>query len=182
MRKNLKKSVIAMLLVGGVSAVQANDVCKILPGSVTCGKGTVSELSGNGMVTVNGTTVSGEAMINGLLSATDANFSSLDVNGSANLTQCTINAKSEIKGSLTASSTKFDSGLTVYSSSTRFINSKVSGDLHLPHTETQKQIVYLDNFSEVTGDIIFDDGKGEVVVRGKSKIGGKVVGGHTSVQ
>lgn len=182
MRKNLKKSAVAMLLVGSVTAGHANDVCKIQPGSVTCGKGTVSNITGNGMVAINGTTVSGSAIIHGLLSATDANFSSLEVNGSANLIQCTINELSEIKGSLTASSTKFESGLIVYSSSTRFINSKVHGDLHLPHTEPQKQIVYLDNFSEVTGDIVFDDGQGEVVIRGKSKIGGKVVGGQTSLK
>jgi len=181
-KKNIKKGVMAMILAGGVTTGHANDVCKILPGSVTCGKGTVSNITGNGMVNINGTTVSGAAVINGLLSATDANFLSLDVNGSANLIQCTINELSEIKGLLTASSTKFDHGLTVYSSSTRFINSKVNGDLHLPHSKSQKQIVYLDNFSEVTGDIVFDDGQGEVVVRGKSKIGGKVVGGQTSLQ
>jgi len=55
----------------------------------------------------------------------------------------------------------------------------VSGSLHVPHSEPKKQIVYLDNFSEVTGDIVFDDGHGEVIVRGQSKIGGKVIGGHT---
>lgn len=182
MKKNLKKSIIAIILAGSVTAGQANNVCKIQPGSVTCGKGTVSNIEGNGMVTINGTTVSGSAVINGLLSATDAHFYSLEVNGNTNLTQCTINKPSEIKGSLTASSTKFETDLTIYSNSTRFINSKVNGDLHLPHTESQKQIIYLENFSEVTGDIVFDDGQGEVVVRGQSKIGGKVIGGHISLQ
>ena len=38
--------------------------------------------------------------------------------------------------------------------------------------------LYLDNFSEVTGDIIFDDGEGQVILIGHSKIGGKVIGGQ----
>jgi len=41
-----------------------------------------------------------------------------------------------------------------------------------------KQFVYLDNFSEVSGDVIFDDGEGEVILRGHSKVGGKIIGGH----
>lgn len=66
----------------------------------------------------------------------------------------------------------------MFSSEIRFVNSKVSNDLHLGHTDSKKQAVYLDNFSEVSGDIIFDDGEGEVIVRGQSKIGGKVIGGQ----
>lgn len=178
MRINLKKLAAALCLTGSFAAVYAG-VCNIVPGSVTCGSGTVDSLSGNGMVTVNGTTVSGATLVNGLLNADDANFNSLDVNGSAKLTQCTVNDVASVKGSLTASSTKFEKNLDVYSSETRFINSKVSNDLHIGHTEPKKQVVYLDNFSEVSGDIIFDDGDGEVILRGQSKIGGKVIGGHT---
>lgn len=177
MKVNLKKLAATLCLTGSVATANAG-VCNIVPGSVTCGHGTVDSLSGNGMVTVNGTTVSGATLVNGLLNADDANFYSLDVNGSAKLTQCTINDVASIKGSLTASSTKFEKTLDVYSSETRFINSKVSNDLHLGHTDSRKQVVYLDNFSEVSGDIIFDDGEGEVILRGQSKIGGKVVGGH----
>lgn len=83
-----------------------------------------------------------------------------------------------VKGFLTASSTKFEKKLEVFSSETRLINSKVRHDLHLGHTDSKKQVVYLDNFSEVSGNIIFDDGDGDVIVSGQSKIGGKVIGGH----
>jgi len=178
MKINVKKLAATLFLTGSVAAVNAS-VCNIVPGSVTCGHGTVDSLSGNGMATVNGTTVSGATLINGLLNAEDANFFSLEVNGSVKLTQCTINDVASIKGSFTASSTKFEKTLEVFSSETRFINSKVNNDLHLGHTDSKKQVVYLDNFSEVSGDIIFDDGEGEVIVRGQSKIGGKVIGGHT---
>ncbi len=182
MRINAKKSLMALFFTAYFTAGNATEVCKILPGSTTCGAGTVSSLTGNGMVTVNGTTVTGATIVNGLLSAEDASFTSLDVNGSTNLIQCTVNADAAIKGTLSASSTKFQGKLEIYSNSTRFINSKVSGDLHILHTEPKQQIVYLDNFSEVTGDVIFDDGDGEVIVRGSSKINGKVIGGRQTLQ
>jgi len=178
MNSLLKKIVTTIFISGCITAAHADDVCKMTPGTTTCGSGVVNSLSGNGMVEVNGTAVIGATTINGLLNASDAKFSSLDVNGSVNLMQCTITGSSEIKGSLVASSTKFENKLDVYSEITRFVNSKINGDLHLRHTDSFKQVVYLDNFSEVSGNIIFDDGDGEVIVRGSSKISGKVVGGH----
>lgn len=172
-----KKIVVALMLTGGISVASAS-VCNYGPGNVNCGTGVVDSLQGSGTVVANGTTVSGSTLVNGLLNADDANFSSLEVNGSAKLTQCTVNDVSIIKGYLTASSTKFQKSMKIYSNKARFINSKVNGDLRLFHTESNNQTVYLDNNSEVTGDIIFDDGAGEVILRGKSKIGGKVVGGQ----
>ena len=177
MKVDIKKIMATLFLTSSVAVVHAG-VCKSVPGSVTCGVGSIDNLYGNGMVSVNGTSVTGEAIVNGLLHADDASFTSLEVNGSAKLMQCTVNDSASIKGALTASSTKFEKALDVYSSETRFINSKVNQNLHLGHTDSKKQIVYLDNFSEIVGDVIFDDGHGEVVLRGKSKIGGKVIGGQ----
>ena len=172
-----KKIVSALMLVGAVSTAHA-DVCKYAPGSVTCGKGTISSLSGNGMVSVYGTTIEGETIINGMLTADDAKFSSLNVNGTANLVQCTVNSDAEIKGALKASSTKFENTLDIFSNSTRFINSKINNNLQVHHTDNNLQEVYLDNNSEVGGDIVFDGGHGKVYVRGGSKIGGHVTGGE----
>lgn len=172
-----KKIITALMLTGAVTAANA-DVCKYAPGSVTCGKGTISSLSGNGMVTVNGTTVEGATNVNGMLNADDANFASLNVNGSVTLIQCTINQDSEIKGSLKASSSKFEKSLNIFSSSIRFINSKINENLQIHHTENKTQEVFLDNNSEIGGDVIFDDGQGKVYVRGGSKIGGNVIGGE----
>lgn len=173
----LKKLGSAVMLVGAISTANA-DVCKEMPGSVTCGKGTVDRLTGNGMVSVNGTTIDGPTHVNGMLTADDASFGSLNVNGSVSLTQCTVNTGADIKGSLKASSSKFESSLDIYSVSTRLINSKVNNNLHVFHTDNQKQEVYLDNNSEVGGDVIFDDGHGKVYVRGGSKVIGNVIGGE----
>lgn len=177
MRVNIKKMVLALFLIGGAAAVNAS-VCTVAPGSVSCGHGRVDNISGNGMVTVNGTVVLGATLVNGIFKAEDAHFFSLEVNGNVTLAHCTINNEARIKGSLTASATTFAKTLEVYSSEIRFIKSKVNGDLHFGHINAKKQIVHLDNSSEVAGDVIFDDGEGEVILRGQSKIGGKVIGGH----
>ena len=130
------------------------------------------------MVFVSGTTIEGPAVINGMLTADDTSFSSLNINGSASLIQCTVNSFAKIKGSLKASSVKFESSLDIYSSLTRFINSKTNNNLHIHHIDTPKQEVYLENNSEVGGDIVFDDGHGKVYVSGGSKIDGNVIGGE----
>lgn len=172
-----KKIISALMLTGAVTAANA-DVCKHAPGSVTCGKGTVDSLSGNGMVTVNGTTVEGATKINGMLNADDANFARLNVNGSVVLIQCVVNHGAEIKGSLKATSSKFEKSLDIFSSSTRLISSKVNENLNIHHTDNRTQEVFLENNSEVKGDIVFDDGHGKVYVRDGSKIGGNVIGGE----
>jgi len=171
-----KKTASVLMLMGAVGAVSA-DVCKINPGSVTCGKGTVDSLTGNGMVTASGTTVKGPAIINGMLKAEDTSFQSLKVNGNTSLIQCTVNEIADVKGGLDASSTKFERTLDIYSTSIRLINSKVNENLHIHHNMNKDQEVYLDNNSEVGGDVIFDDGHGKVYVRGGSKINGNVIGG-----
>ncbi len=173
----LKKIASTLMLITAVSAAHA-EVCKQTPGSVSCGAGTVEKLTGNGMVSMHGTTVNGPTTINGMLTADDANFSALNVNGTVSLMQCSVNEYAEIKGSLNASSSKFEQSLEIYSGTVRFINSKISNNLQIHHTDDSKQEVYLDNNSEVGGDVIFDDGHGEVYLRGGSKIVGKVVGGR----
>jgi hypothetical protein len=177
-----KGILMTMLLISSISSVEAGGVCNIQPGSVNCGHGTVEHVYGNGMVNIDGTTVTGATMVNGSLSAKDANFLSLDVNGSAHLMNSIVNEQSSIKGELTASSTKFEHGLTIYSNSTKLIKSTIKGDLHVPHINPKKQVIYLDNASEVTGDIVFDDGHGMVFIRGKSRVGGHIIGGTSSSQ
>ena len=179
MKKYCASILSGLALAGGIIQSAEASVCQSLPGSVVCGAGVVEQLSGNGTVTVNGTTVNGPTNVNGLLSATDASFSNLDINGSANFIQCTINGEASIKGSLNASSTKFESSLEIYSNEVRFINSKISGDLHVSHTDSRKHVVFLDNFSEVGGNIVFDDKNGEVVIRGGSKVNGQIIGGNS---
>ena len=48
MKKYIKKLTATLFLTGSIASVHAT-VCNIVPGSVTCGHGTVDNLSGNGM-------------------------------------------------------------------------------------------------------------------------------------
>jgi len=179
MKLYLKQSLTTLLLLGSV-AIASADTCTSIPGSVTCASGIIEGLVGNGMVNVDGTTINGTAIINGQLNAEGAHFSMLNVMGTANLSQCTVNDIATIKGLMTASATKFQRSVDVYSTAVRFSNCDINGDVHMHHSDAEKQIVYLDKKSVVSGNIIFDDGEGKVVVRGHSKIGGKVIGGLVS--
>lgn len=172
------RAIIPAVMLAGTMSVAHAQVCKIAPGSVTCGKGTVSSLTGNGLVSVNETTVEGATIINGMLSADYATFTSLNVNGSTTLMQCVVNSDTEIKGALKASATKFLGSLDVFSNSTKLMNCKVSHNIQVHHTDHKNQEVYLDNNTEVAGDIVFDDGHGKVYVRGGSKINGQIIGGE----
>lgn len=179
MKQNLHQSLMLLLLLSLGSAAYAN-VCSSVPGSVTCGNGSLDRLSGNGIVTLNSTTVTGPTTVNGVLSAEGANFETLDVNGSADLSNCIVNQSGNIKGALSAQSTKFRSILNVYSSTTKLINTKITTDLHIHHTDSKKQVVYLEKSTEISGNIIFDDRNGVVIISKDSKISGKVVGGKIS--
>jgi len=165
-----------------VTTTNAKNVCITQPGSISCGSGTINKLNSQGIVSISGTTITGPTIINGLLSAEKARFSSLDVNGSAYLVKCTITSSATIRGSLSATSTKFQDKVDVYSNSIRFTNSKISSDLHLYHSSSKQQTVTLDKASEISGNIIFDDGNGNVVLQGNSKIGGKIIGGQVTVK
>jgi hypothetical protein len=181
MKIPIKPALAAIFFSGGIVGAHA-DVCNIVPGNITCNKGTVNNLIGNGTVTTKDTIVSSTTQINGLLNADNSHFFTLDVNGSAKLNQCIVDHYVQIKGSLTASSTIFSNTVEVYSNETRLINCKLNKDLHIGHTDSKKQLVYLDNSSEISGNIIFDDGEGEVILQKKSKFSGKVIGGHAIVE
>lgn len=171
-----KKILSSLLLIGAATTTSA-EVCKHAPGSVTCGTGVVSNLEGNGIVSVNGTTIEGGTNVNGMLNADDAHFDSLNVNGSVTLFKCIVNNVAEVKGSIKATSSKFEKSLEVFSNSIRFSNSKIRDNIHVHRTDSKTQEIYLDDNSEVGGDIIFDDGNGRVYVDSGSKIISKVIGG-----
>lgn len=178
MKLAIKKIFFPILLVGCISSTHAGDVCNMLPGIINCGEGVIDHINGNGIASINGTSITGKTLFNGALSANNATFSSIDLKGSVNLTQCTVSEKSNIKGALVASSTKFNNKLTVYSDKVKFVNSHIVGDLYMPRTEQAEQVVVLDKHSTIKGNIIFDSLHGIVILQGKSKIYGEIIGGE----
>lgn len=178
MKLAIKKIFFPILLVGCISSTHAGDVCNMLSGIINCGEGVIDHINGNGTANINGTTVTGKTVFNGAFSANNATFSSVELKGSVNFSQCNVSKQSSIKGALFASSTKFNHGLKVYSSNVKFVNSQIVGDLHMPRTEQEEQVVVLDKHSRIKGNIIFDGLHGTVIIRGKSKVDGKIMGGE----
>tara|TARA_R110002126_G_scaffold286752_1_gene438881 strand:+ start:4940 stop:5488 length:549 start_codon:yes stop_codon:yes gene_type:complete len=178
MKLTIKNIVFPMLLVGCISSTHAGDVCNILPGLIDCGRGEVEHIKGDGAANINGTTITGKTVFNGAFSAHNATFSSVELKGSVNFIHCTVSDLSSIKGSLVASSTKFNNRLTVYSNKVEFVNSQIAGDLYMPRTEQEEQVVVLDKHSRVKGNIVFDGRHGIVILREKSKVDGKIIGGE----
>ena len=176
-----KKTFLSMLFAGTASIASAHatsTVCSIEPGNVVCGKGSVTDLSGNGMVTTHGTTVLEGTTVNGLLKASHSTFGSLQVNGTSSLSACIVNSTADFKGTVTAISSQFKRSLDIYSGLSHFTSSTIEDGIHVHHTDNPKQVVHLEKNTTVSGDIIFDDGHGEVIVRGKSSISGQVIGGE----
>jgi len=166
----------ALILAGTMNFAYA-DVCNFNPGSVTCGKGTVENLNGNGMVSVSGTNITGTTAVNGMLNAEDAHLNVMDINGSAILFKCMVSSDVKIKGALKASSSSFNSNIDMYSDYTRIVNTKVHGNINIHRNYGSRQKLLLEDNSQVQGDIVFEQGNGIVVLDQSSKILGNVIGG-----
>lgn len=171
-----KKKAFMVVFMAMISVAQA-DVCRQTPGSINCGQGMVNEVEGNGMVHLHGTHVTGSTSVNGIVHAQNVQFASLQVNGSATLLQTVVREETDIKSKLNASATRFESTVDVFSPSVRLVGSELKQNLYMHHSGSKEQRVELDNQSRVDGDIIFDDGNGKVILRGKSKVAGQVIGG-----
>lgn len=141
-RINFKLFFTAVLMAGIYASTNAS-VCSDIAGGINCNSGTINSLSANGMATANGTTISGKTSVNGLFEATDSNLFTLEANGGVLLTNCTISGDSTISGTLKATSSKFEKDLMIYSNEVRFNNSKVLKSLHIGHTGSKKQVVYV---------------------------------------
>ncbi len=171
------RKVAAALILAGTMNFAYADVCNFNPGSVTCGKGTIENLNGNGMVSINGTKITGTTAVNGMLNADDAHLNAMDINGSAILFKCTVNSEVKIKGALKASSSRFKSSIEIYSDYTRLVNTNVHKNINIHRNYGSRQKLLLEDNSEVNGDIVFENGNGTVVLDQSSKILGNVIGG-----
>jgi hypothetical protein len=173
----IKKITTAALLITCGIAIASENVCTSVPGKMICGSGEVSYVSGNGIVQMNDTSVNGLTSVNGALTAVNSSLMGLDVNGTASLTQCLVKGETSIKGVLKSVATKFDNSLDLYTGKSTFDKSQIKGNIIIKRTSDQNQVIYLENSSEILGDIIFDSGSGEIIMSGDSKIEGNVIGG-----
>lgn len=146
-------------------------------GIIHHGKETLDSFQGNGRVTFEGTTVKNHAQVNGSLFAHKAILGTLDVGGHAHLRKSSVAGKTRISGFLTAEKTNFRNRIVLTGQKLTLQNCKV-GSIHIKKTNWpfSSQVVELSKNSVCKGKIVFDSGKGRVVVKDGSKILGKVRG------
>lgn len=143
------------------------------------GTETLESLEGNGLMKLNGTSITNKLHVAGSLIAKDATIGILDIMGDANICDSTIKKPSTIVGSLQVSRTTFEQPLTILSPKALFTAS------HLESITVQKdlsfkgkQVIELKQRSIVNGPIHFESGKGEVLLFSGSKVLGPVTGGQ----
>ncbi len=147
----------------------------------------------NGFLEATDSQFSKESVVNGNLSASASSFNDLTVNGNVKLTTVVVNGTSTINGKVTADKSDFKNKLsingqlqakdskfaklvTLKSLDSEFDSCKVDSiTVQKTATDGVQKIVL--KGSSVSGDIIFDSGKGIVEQDSASTIGGKVVGG-----
>jgi hypothetical protein len=133
------------------------------------------KLSISGAGILNNVKVTKSLSARGSLRAKESTIETLKSSGSTKLEKTTIHGLCKISGSFTAASSKFAeisasaTRITLSDSQTKTITIKKP-------SSPVEQIVDLYN-TKVDGDIIFEGGNGKVLLRGNSKITGKVIGG-----
>lgn len=140
------------------------------------GKETVSKIRGDGLVKLNGTTVTETIIVNGNLTAKDATIEDLEVNGLAKLTNCKVNGSSKINGVILANNTKFNN---ITTSCERVIFNGCSiNSIHVLEISGYKgsQTIELRNKTKVEDGITFDSGKG-IIIKDSNSSPGDLVGG-----
>ncbi len=151
-------------------------VCQSAPGSMTCNQGTVDSINTNGMVTLSGTTVKNDTVINGRVTADKATFNNLKVNGTLDINNSTVEGTVLVSGLLNADKTTFKQKIEIASNVIRFSKSEINEILVDDTQPKVEQKIYLDK-TKVNGDITFKSGDGIVYVGKDVEMKGKVVGG-----
>jgi hypothetical protein len=149
---------------------------------------------------MNGTKIQELAEVNGVLNAMKASFNRLNVNGNFQgqevaITEGKINGntvlvKSKVSGIITiygllkANESEFSGKIVVDSSETFISNSKIQDILILNSSEKSiVQKIYLMDNTIVKGSIVFQSGKGEVIISNSPTISkSQVVGGKITLK
>lgn len=154
------------------------EVKSIKQGSQIYGKETVEKIETNGLIKLDGTTITEYLQVNGSLKAEGAQIEKMQINGQATLDNCLIKKKSVVCGFLSVINSKFRDELSVSSEKATF-NSSTLTSLHILQVEGYQgvQLVELVGKTKIDGSITFDSGKGEVIADPDTEITGKIIGG-----
>jgi hypothetical protein len=162
-------------------SVFAENPCQVSSGPygpMVCSSGIAKTLTANGAVTLNGTTVQGDAKINGDLSASNAIFTqAATVVGDVTLKGVVAQGETSITGSLDSDGSVFDDKLTV-AANTVTLHNTTAADIVINSGDgiVSPQTLVLSGKTEITGNITFVAKDGIVKIDNQVKLLGKVIG------
>ncbi len=138
----------------------------------------VSSVTTNGSLFLKNTIVSDSVSVNGMLYSVLSDLGSLQINGECKLEDTTIRGNSLVNGSFTANRCHFLGGLSVASEITYLENSTASQVVirRISNSDSVQSLM-ISGKSLIRGDIVFESGQGNVVIKGDIEIQGDVVGG-----
>lgn len=138
----------------------------------------IESVQGSGLIKLNGTTITESLRLNGSLLSQNAQIALVDVSGEANFTGTTISKGGTVLGSIQATRSNFQGNLTLLTQKAVFTATQLQGITFRQDPSFRgKQVLELKQGTIVHGSIVFESGKGEVLLSSGSQILGSVKGG-----
>jgi hypothetical protein len=151
---------------------------KVLASGGAFGAAIFDNLTSNGILKLNGTTVKNTLHVDGSLLTQGASLNAVEVCGEANFKNTIIAQAIQVIGSLRAEKCTFKGHLSLTSIRATFLGSQI-GSIHVSKESNCKghQIIELKQKTSVDGPIVFESGKGEVHSYPGSYVSGPITGG-----
>ncbi len=151
---------------------------KVLASGGAFGAAIFNNLTSNGILKLNGTTVKNALHVEGSLLTQGAILNTVEVCGEANFKNTIIAQAIQVIGSLRAEKCTFKGHLNITGIRATFLGSQV-GSIHVSKESNCKghQIIELKQKTSVDGPIVFESGKGEVHSYPGSYVSGPITGG-----
>lgn len=138
------------------------------------GKEVVSNLSTNGNVMLDGTTITDSLKVIGSLKAQHATIGQLEVVGHTALKEVVIKGDATLEGSVKIAHSEFEGALKITSPQI-FLADSVLNSLVVGKSETGSETIYMSN-TVIKGPVTFESGNGKILKKSGSKIIGEIKG------
>jgi hypothetical protein len=139
---------------------------------------TLDTIQGAGLVKLNGTSVQNALQLTGSLIANNAEIGSIEVSGEANLTDTTIHKGGFITGSLRAVRSSCQQPLILLTQKAVFTASRFDSLTFRQDSAFKgKQTLELKQGTIINGSVVFEGGKGEIILFPGSQVLGPITGG-----
>lgn len=167
----------SMLVSGSQKALAQEAVCQKHHGITQCRQGVLPQLHASGIVHIEKTQVEGLCNLKGQFTINQAVVQTLHAYGQGEIHGTKITGKSKIYGKATVIDSQLDKECQVWSNTFSLQNSQAASiKMHVGSTKEGRVIVGAG--STVTGDIVFAEGPGVVVLGQGANLAGKVKNGH----